>query len=96
MIPDVIQAVLDFVLYRKLARFKCALYTVSVCQSEVLPPTSFRLCLTTDALVFLTVPTAKSVAELHRQVITHPSALQTRPIRKHTESVLLFLMIAFS
>lgn len=47
-----IRAVLDFVLYRKLVRFKYALYAVSVRQTEVLPPTSFRLRLTTDALVF--------------------------------------------
>ena len=47
-----IRAVLDFVLSWKLVRFKYALYAVSVPQSEVLPPTSFRLRLTTDALVF--------------------------------------------
>ena len=47
-----IRAVLDFVLNRKLVRFKYALYAVSVRQTEVLPPTSFRLRLTTDALVF--------------------------------------------
>ena len=47
-----IRAVLDFVLSWKLVRFKYALYTVSVRQTEVLPPTSFRLRLTTDALVF--------------------------------------------
>ena len=47
-----IRAVLDFVLTWKLVRFKYALYTVSVRQTEVLPPTSFRLRLTTDALVF--------------------------------------------
>ena len=39
-------------MYRKLVRFKYALYAVSVRQTEVLPPTSFRLRLTTDALVF--------------------------------------------
>ena len=47
-----IRAVLDFVLSWKLVRFKYALYTVSVRQTEVLPPTSFRLRLTADALVF--------------------------------------------
>ena len=47
-----IRAVLDFALRGKLVRFKYALYTVSVRQTEVLPPTSFRLRLTTDALVF--------------------------------------------
>ena len=47
-----IRAVLDFVLYWKLIRFKYALYTVSVRQTKVLPPTSFRLRFATDALVF--------------------------------------------
>ena len=47
-----LRAVSDFVLSRKLVRFKYALYTVSVRQTEVLPPTSFRLHLTVDALVF--------------------------------------------
>lgn len=47
-----IRAVSDFVLLWKLVRFKYALYAVSVRQTEVLPPTSFRLRLTTDALVF--------------------------------------------
>ena len=41
---------LDFVLIWKLVRFKYALYAISVRQTEVLPPTSFRLRLTTDAL----------------------------------------------
>ena len=47
-----IRAVLDFVLSWKLVRFKYALYAISVRQTEVLPPTSFRLRLTADALVF--------------------------------------------
>jgi hypothetical protein len=55
-----IRAVLDFVLSRKLVRFKYALYVVSVRQTEVLPignfsslnPASFRLHLTMDALAF--------------------------------------------
>jgi hypothetical protein len=47
-------------------------YVISVRQVEVLPPTSFRFHLAMDTLVFqLTVPTAKPVADLHRQVITH-------------------------
>ena len=45
-----IRAVLDFVLFRKLVRFKYALYTVSVRQTEALPQASFRLHLTMDAL----------------------------------------------
>ena len=47
-----IRAVLDFVLCWKLVRFKYALYAISVRQTEVLPPTSFRLRLTADALFF--------------------------------------------
>ena len=45
-----IRAVLDFVLIRKLVRFKYALYTASVRQTEALPQASFRFHLTMDAL----------------------------------------------
>ena len=45
-----IRAVLDFVLCGKLVRFKYALYTVSVRQTEALPPTSFGFHLTVDTL----------------------------------------------
>jgi hypothetical protein len=45
---------------------------ISVRQAEVLPPASFRFHLAMDTLaVRLTVPTAKSVADFHRQVIAH-------------------------
>ncbi len=47
-----IRAVLDFVLFGKLVRSEYALYAVSVRQTEVLPPTSFRFHLTMDTLVF--------------------------------------------
>ena len=47
-----IRAVLDFVLCRKLVRSEYAFYAVSVRQTEVLPPTSFRFHLTVDTLVF--------------------------------------------
>ena len=47
-----IRAVLDFVLFRKLVRFKYALYTVSVRQTEALPWASFRFHLTMDTLAF--------------------------------------------
>src|SRR5699024_11780446 len=42
-----IRAVLDFVLLSKLIRSKSVLYTVSVRQSGILPPASFRFHLTT-------------------------------------------------
>ena len=45
-----IRAVLDFVLLRKLVRFKYALYAVSVRQTEALPWASFRFHLTMDTL----------------------------------------------
>ena len=45
-----IRAVLDFVLLRKLVRFKYALYAVSVRQTEALPRASFRFHLTMDTL----------------------------------------------
>ena len=75
-----IRAVLDFVSNRKLVRFKYALYTVSVRQTEALPAGTLPVP-TSDLLQIpprdgypclrLTVPTARSVADFHRQVIAH-------------------------
>jgi hypothetical protein len=49
-----------------------ALDVIPVRQVEALPAASFRFHLTMDTLaVRLTVPTAKSVADFHRQVVAH-------------------------
>jgi len=69
---------------------------ISVRQTEVLPSASFRFHLAMDTLaVRLTVPTAKSVADLHRQVIVHAGrtyAALKRALLLYT----IFLHVSFS
>ena len=74
-----LRAILNFVLVQKLIRFKYALHTVSVRLAEVLPPTYFKLRLTTDALVFgqqFLPPSLQrtSIAKLFRMPSAHTRA----------------------